>query len=99
MKKIFVIVITLTLLLVICGALASCRSSRTLNPIDYGKKYILDDDNYYVFNSDKTGYCKYYSNGYYSVLHFCILLYIFVYAIHVYQTIMPPTHYPLNQSI
>ena len=68
MKKIFVIVITLTLLLVICGVLASSHSSRMLNPIDYGKKYILDDDNYYVFNSDKTGYCKYYSNGYYSVL-------------------------------
>ena len=58
MKKIIAITLCAVLLLVMCASLSSC-ASKTTNPIDFDKKYILLDENYeycyYVFYSDHTG--------------------------------------------
>ena len=63
MKK-TVTIISAVLLFVICLSFCSCdlTSSRdkTVNPIDFGKKYVLNSDEYedlyFVFNDDYTGY-------------------------------------------
>ena len=58
MKKIIAITLCAVLLLVMCASLSSC-ASKTTNPIDFDKKYILLDEDYeycyYVFYSDHTG--------------------------------------------
>ena len=58
MKKILTIILCAALLFVMCASLSSC-ASKTTNPIDFDKKYILLDENYeycyYVFYSDHTG--------------------------------------------
>lgn len=72
MKKILTIILCAVLLFAMCASLSSCKptdtdptDSNATNPIDFGKKYILDEDNYeynyYVFYSDYTGVyeCKY----------------------------------------
>ena len=70
MKKILAIMMTSILLLTVVLSFASCSSSKPTNSIDFGKKYIFsgveddenifDEDRYFVFNSDNTGYYKYY---------------------------------------
>ena len=40
------------------GVLFCCEGRE---PDSYGKKYILNENTYYVFNRDQTGYCEYYS--------------------------------------
>ena len=52
MKKIFCLVAFFALVI----TMASCSSDKIENPIDFGKKYMLDEDNYYVFEDDQTGY-------------------------------------------
>ncbi len=49
-------------LLAIMITMVSCESSKGGNPIDYGKKYksILDENQYYVFEKDQTGYYECY---------------------------------------
>ena len=50
-------------LLAIMITMVSCESSKGGNPIDYGKKYILDKNEnhqYYVFEKDQTGYYECY---------------------------------------
>ena len=47
-------------LLAIMITMASCSSNKIENPIDFGKKYLLDENRYYVFEKDQTGYCEYY---------------------------------------
>ena len=36
------------------------NETATVNSIDFGKKYMLNEDRYYVFNEDKTGYYECY---------------------------------------
>lgn len=57
MKKTFTLIICAVLLMTACLSLTACssNSSGTKNPIDFGKKYMLDEDTYYIFNSDHTG--------------------------------------------
>lgn len=47
------------LLLTAILPLSSCSSSKTTKLIDFGKKYMLNENEYYVFESDKTGYSEY----------------------------------------
>lgn len=54
MKKTYLTLISLALLLSFCLALTSCGSN-TKNPIDFGKKYMLSEDTYYIFYSNNTG--------------------------------------------
>lgn len=58
MKKLLSFFVLLTIMI----TMVSCASAKTANPIDYGKKYLLDDNRYYVFEKDQTGYCEYYYN-------------------------------------
>ena len=60
MKKIFAFLMISVLLFTVCVTLFSCSSAK-VNPISFGKKYMYDDDRYYVFNSNGTGYyeCHY----------------------------------------
>ena len=70
MKKFLVIIMALLMLALACVSLASCSSgdetdetnetNTTVNNIDFGKKYMLSEDRYYVFNEDKTGYYECY---------------------------------------
>ncbi len=60
MKKFFTCMSASILLLTALFSLASCSASKTANPIDFGKKYRLDENRYYVFNADQTGYCEHY---------------------------------------
>ena len=59
MKKL----LSLFVLLAIMITMVSCAAAKVENPIDYGKKYLLDENRYYVFEKDQTGYyecyCKY----------------------------------------
>ena len=48
-------------LIAIMITLVACSSTKNANPIDFGKKYMLSEDIYYVFEKDHTGYCEYYS--------------------------------------
>ena len=66
----------LLMLVLACVSLSSCSSgdepdkdeetketneiNTTVNNIDFGKKYMLSEDDYYVFNEDKTGYYECY---------------------------------------
>ena len=45
MKKILTIILCAALLFVMCASLSSC-ASKTTNPIDFDKKYILLDEDY-----------------------------------------------------
>ena len=56
MKKLTVVLLLLAVLL----SLAACAPSGASNPIDFGKKYMLNEARYYVFNADQTGFCEYY---------------------------------------
>ena len=56
MKKIFCLVAFFALVI----TMVSCASDKIENPIDFGKKYLLDENRYYVFEEDQTGYCEYY---------------------------------------
>jgi hypothetical protein len=56
MKKLTVVLLLLAVLL----SLAACAPSGASNPIDFGKKYMLNEARYYVFNADQTGYSEYY---------------------------------------
>ena len=72
--------VSVLLLLACIVCLASCASPSSdsddsadrsdaaqgpVNPIDYGKKYMLNEKNYYVFNEDQTGYYEHYYEGTY----------------------------------
>ena len=76
MKKILAFAAAALLLLSLGLSLAACvptpqASEQTYNPIVFGKKYLSpgsysgESHNYYVFNSDGTGYyeCKSYYDG------------------------------------
>ena len=52
MKKLLSVLILFAIII----TLVSCSSSSTTNPIDYGKKYLLSESQYYVFEKDQTGY-------------------------------------------
>ena len=47
-------------ILAIMITMVSCAAAKVENPIDYGKKYLLDENQYYVFEKDQTGYYEYY---------------------------------------
>ena len=47
-------------LIAIMITLVACSSTNNVNSIDFGKKYMLSEDVYYVFEKDQTGYCEYY---------------------------------------
>ena len=51
MKKLTAVLLLLAVLL----SLAACAPSGASNPIDFGKKYIRSEGQYYVFESDGTG--------------------------------------------
>ena len=59
MKKI----LSVFTLLAIMITLVSCASPKNTNPIDFGKKYSQNEDQYYVFEKDGTGYCEYYKKN------------------------------------
>ena len=54
MKKL----LSLFSLLALMITLVSCTAAKAENPIDFGKKYLLNGK-YYVFEKDQTGYCEY----------------------------------------
>ena len=56
MKKL----LSLFALLAIMITMVSCAAAKVENPIDYGKKYLLDENRYYVFEKDQTGYFECY---------------------------------------
>ena len=66
MKKRLIMIISVILLLATCLTFASCDSSASSedpeNLIAFGEKYF-NGDNYYVFEDDNTGYCKYRYEG------------------------------------
>lgn len=47
-------------ILAIMITMVSCGTSKGGNPIDYGKKYLRDENQYYVFEKDQTGYYECY---------------------------------------
>ena len=59
MKKFFAFLLASVLLLTALLSFVSCSSSKNGVSIDFNKKYMLDDDRYYVFKSDNTGYAEY----------------------------------------
>ncbi len=54
MKKILALTLCAVMLLTLCISLGSCASVK--NPIDYGKKYMVNDNTFYVFYANHTGY-------------------------------------------
>ena len=46
--------------LAIMITMVSCAAAKVENPIDYGKKYLLDENRYYIFEKDQTGYYECY---------------------------------------
>ena len=73
MKKRLVILLCVILLAATCLSVASCGVSKSKLPIDFGKKYRLPNsqdyqqyqqDTYYVFESDHTGYYHVYQQIY-----------------------------------
>ena len=68
MKKL----LSLFALLAIMITMVSCAAAKVENPIDYGKKYLLDENRYYVFEKDQTGYyecyykCEYFDSSEYN---------------------------------
>ena len=54
MKKAFTVILCAVLLLATCLLFAAC-SSQSTSLIDFGKKYMADEDSYYAFHSDGTG--------------------------------------------
>ena len=75
MKKIITMLMCVALLLSSCSSLCACSSydsenavndsenavKNSENPIEFGKKYMVGKNNYYIFNHDGTGtfYRKY----------------------------------------
>ena len=55
MKKL----LSLFALLAIMITMVSCAAAKVENPIDYGKKYLLGENQYYVFEKDQTGYYEF----------------------------------------
>ena len=47
-------------ILAIMITMVSCAAAKVENPIDYGKKYLLGKNRYYVFEKDQTGYYECY---------------------------------------
>ena len=47
-------------LIAILITLVACSSTKDVSSIDFGKKYMLSEDQYYVFEEDQTGYCELY---------------------------------------
>ena len=68
MKKL----LSLFALLAIMITMVSCAAAKVENPIDYGKKYLLDENRYYVFEKDQTGYCEYYYKSDYSEYNYTL---------------------------
>ena len=66
MKKHIITIISVILLVATCLSFTSCDSSASAedskNLIAFGEKYF-NGDNYYVFEDDNTGYCKYRYEG------------------------------------
>ena len=63
MKKGLKIITIFTLLLTTIFTLSSCSKDKEcdyINPIAFGKKYMLDENRYYIFNDDQTGVLVYY---------------------------------------
>ena len=56
MKKL----LSLFALLAIMITMVSCAAAKVENPIDYGKKYLFNENRYYVFEKDQTGYYECY---------------------------------------
>ena len=64
MKKL----LSLFALFAIMITMVSCADKKTEDSIDYGKKYLINEDQYYVFEKDQTGYYEcYYKSGLSSV--------------------------------
>ncbi|MBQ9131722.1 MAG: hypothetical protein IJX62_04555 [Clostridia bacterium] len=55
MKKVWTLFTCTVLLIAMCMSFYSCSSAKTVNPIDFGKKYMQDEDTYYIFYADQTG--------------------------------------------
>ena len=62
MKKFLAVIMAVLMLVGACVSLASCSSPKK-SKIDFGKKYMLNEDRYYVFNEDNTGYYECYYKG------------------------------------
>ena len=62
MKKALKFILCVIFIVAICASLISCGALGLKNKIDFGAKYKINDDKYYVFNADGTGYCEYYHN-------------------------------------
>ena len=58
MKKLLSVFILIAIMIIV----ASCVPAKNAPSIDYGKKYLLDEDEnqYYVFKKDQTGYYECY---------------------------------------
>ena len=71
MKKLLSVMILLAMMM----TMFSCTAAKSANPIDYGKKYILTENQYYVFEKDQTGYyeCHYkYENAGYAEYNYTL---------------------------
>ena len=68
MKKL----LSLFALLAIMITMVSCAAAKVENPIDYGKKYLLDENRYYVFEKDQTGYYECYYKYDSSAYHYTL---------------------------
>ena len=55
MKKLFAFAVAALLLVTTVLSLTACSSPQNSNPIDFDKKYMVDDESYYIFHSDHTG--------------------------------------------
>ncbi len=63
-KRFFSLTLCAVMLMTVCLTLGACSSVQ--NPMDYGKKYKISDDRFYVFYANHTGYyeCRYaYDSG------------------------------------
>ena len=65
MKKLLLSLLALLLLAAPFAALVSCSSGEGGALIAFGKKYMQSATDYYVFNSDGTGYHEYYHESEY----------------------------------
>ena len=69
MKKLFSLMVSFMLIFATCAGLTSCFGSKTENSIEFGVKYKYEkfygssNSQYYVFNSDNTGYMEIYEFG------------------------------------
>ena len=63
MKKLLLSLFVLLLLAAPLATLVSCSSEEGGAPIAFGKKYMQNETDYYVFNSNGTGYHEYYNRN------------------------------------